>query len=109
MEKAKITFKQFIANKGATFAPDGKAITYASGYQVSIQDLKIMPTHSLTMTYIKRKLRAGYCLGVWIDKGLAYVDLSKRVSTKREAVELGNQNNQLSIWDWKKSCAISLG
>ena len=43
---------------------------------------------------------------VWIDGGKAYIDCSEYVSTKKQALKVGKERKQLSIWDWKNSNAI---
>ena len=40
-------------------------------------------------------------LGIWYASGIYYVDHSFRISTKREALEVGRQYSQISIYGWK--------
>lgn len=42
-------------------------------------------------------------VGVWIENGKAYVDISERIATKRRALEVGKERNQISIYDWKNN------
>ena len=98
------------ANKGATLDKAGTPLTYKSGYQVSAEDLAIIPAYRLRKAYLIDMLKAipaGSCLGVWIDGGKAYIDRSARISNKRLALKVGRQLNQISVWDWKASEAIA--
>ena len=49
------------------------------------------------MTMIKEY--KGNC-GVWFSEGIYYIDKSYRVSTKREAMQIGRECNQISILKW---------
>ena len=49
----------------------------------------------------------GEHLGIWIDNGKAYIDLSEHIATKREAMKAGKERKQLSIWNWKAGEAIA--
>lgn len=74
-----------------------KAIRYKSGWQVA--------THGKEVTNILEAVKlviyySGHC-GVWLSNGIFYVDCCKRVSTKKEALELGRTCNQISIYGWR--------
>ena len=105
------TLKAIKANNGATLNKAGEALDYPRGYQVSICDLEVIKARDLRKAHIVEmlgNLEAGECLGIWVDKGLAYLDKSKRFSNKREAVRFGKRNKQISIWDWGKKEAVYL-
>lgn len=105
-----ITLKAIKANNGATLDKQGNALNYKDGYQVSAEDLAIIPTYRLRKSQLIEMLKAlpvGSCLGVWIDNGKAYIDRSARISNKRLALKVGKQLNQLAIWDWKASKSIA--
>ena len=102
--------KDIKANNGATLNKQGESLSYSKGYQVSEKDLLIIPAYKLRKSQLIDMLNAlevGKCLGVWIDSGKAYIDCSEYISTKREALKLGRQRNQISIWGWKASEAIA--
>ena len=102
--------KDIKANKGATLSKQGESLSYSKGYQVSEKDLLIIPAYKLRKSQLIDMLNAldsGKCLGVWIDNGKAYIDCSEHIATKREALKLGKQRNQISIWGWKASEAIA--
>lgn len=102
--------KDVKANKGATLNQQGESLNYNKGYQVSERDLEIIPAYRLTKKHLIDMLNAlpvGANLGIWIDNGKAYIDQSVRMMNKREALKFGRANNQISIWNWKASEAIT--
>lgn len=102
--------KDIKANNGATLNKQGEPLAYTKGYQVSEQDLLIIPAYRLTkkqLITMLNELADGKCLGIWIDNNKAYVDCSEYINTKRQAMRLGKQRKQLSIWNWKASEAIA--
>jgi len=104
------TLKQIKLNNGITLDKTGLPLSYVSGYQVSEKDLEIIPAYKLTKKHLiemLNRLPVGANLGVWIDNGKAYVDCSQYIATKRQALKLGKQRKQLSIWNWKAGEAIA--
>ena len=90
------TLKKISDNGGLTLK-DGKPITYKSGWQVA--------TEGIETTDISEAMKAirgykGNC-GIWFSGGIWYIDKSKRVSTKKEALEIGRKCNQISILRWR--------
>lgn len=103
------TLKEIINNNGATINANGTLASYTRGYQVSICDLLTIKTRDLRKKDLKTLLKTigeNACLGIWIWQGLAYIDMSIMIKTKREALKIGKQNKQISIWDWKKQSAV---
>ena len=98
---------KILQNGGATINTRGEFVQLKSGYQVSVRDLGRVKTADLTEKMVRDVVEQGlqrgeYC-GVWIDGGFAYVDISKRISTKQEAMRLGREKKQLSILIWRKN------
>lgn len=86
-----------ITNNGGLTLKAGKPITYKSGWQVA--------TEGLETTDIKEAMKmikafGGNC-GIWLENGIYYIDKSHRVSTKREAMEIGRKCNQISVLRWR--------
>lgn len=101
----KSTIKSIKRNGGATINKYGVRVTMTTGYQVSKRDLLIVPEEELTKNMIIDALqmltsRSEY-VGVWIDGGYAYVDISCRIATKVKAMEMGRELNQLSVLRWR--------
>lgn len=89
------TLRKLENNDGLTLK-NGKIIIYKTGYQVA--------TEGIETTDIKEAMKAikafnGNC-GVWFENGIYYIDKSHRVTTKRDALQLGREKNQISILQW---------
>ena len=99
------TINSIKRNGGATINKYGVRVSMKSGYQVSKQDLLIIPVGNLNKLIlkelIKKLVKRGDYLGVWIDDGKAYVDISCRIATKSKAMEMGRELNQLSVLRWR--------
>ena len=75
---------------------NGKPIVYKSGWQVATEGLKTTdPIEAMKMI----KAYGGNC-GIWFSNGIYYIDKSHRVSTKKEALQIGRECNQISILKW---------
>lgn len=74
-----------------------KAIMYKTGYQVADYG-----TECKTVEEALKAIEAmnGDC-GVWYSDKTYYIDHSFRVNTKKEALTIGREHNQISILDWK--------
>ncbi len=82
-------------NDGMTLK-NGNKIVYKSGWQVATEGVECKTARD-AMNAVKAY--NGNC-GVWYSEGIYYVDKSKRVNTKREAMEIGRACNQISILKW---------
>lgn len=83
-------------NDGMTLK-GGKRIVYKSGYQVATEGIETRdPREAINAV----KAYGGDC-GVWFSKGIYYIDRSHRVTTKREALEIGRACNQISVLRWR--------
>lgn len=82
-------------NDGMTLKK-GNKITYKSGWQVATEGVECKTAREAINAV---KAYNGNC-GVWYSEGIYYVDKSKRVNTKREAMEIGRACNQISILKW---------
>ena len=84
-------------NDGLTLK-NGKIITYKTGYQVATEGIE---TRSARTAITQVKIYGGNC-GIWFSDGIYYIDKSKRIGTKKEALEIGRKHNQISILGWRK-------
>ena len=82
-------------NDGMTLK-NGNKIIYKSGWQVATEGVECKTARE-AMNAVKAY--NGNC-GVWYSEGIYYVDKSKRVNTKREAMEIGRACNQISVLKW---------
>ena len=90
------TLRKLTNNDGLTLK-NGKVITYKTGYQVATEGLET--TDQQTAMQIIRQYN-GNC-GVWFADGIYYIDKSHRVNTKREALQIGRECNQISVLNWR--------
>lgn len=89
------TLKKLANNDGLTLK-NGKLITYKTGYQVATEGLETADIQEAMKMIRNYK---GNC-GVWFSEGIYYIDKSHRVSTKKEALEIGRRCNQISVLKW---------
>lgn len=95
------TLKKLQNNDGLTLKK-GKIITYKSGYQVATEGVELRSMEE-AMKAIKNY--NGNC-GVWFSEGVWYIDKSRRISTKTEALKIGRNCNQISILKWANMSLI---
>ncbi len=83
-------------NDGLTLK-NGKPVVYKSGWQVATFGIETSnPREAMEAV----KAYGGNC-GIWFSDGIYYIDKSFRVNTKREALEIGRNHNQISVLGWK--------
>ena len=87
-----------LSNNGGLTLKNGRIITYKTGWQVATHGVEVKTARE---TIEAVKAYGGNC-GVWLENGIYYVDKSFRVSTKREALEIGRKHNQISIFGWAR-------
>ena len=90
------TLRKLKNNDGLTLK-NGKPIYYKSGWQVATEGIE---TRDQKEAMKAIKAYGGNC-GIWFSDGIYYIDKSKRVNTKREAMEIGRACNQISVLKWK--------
>ena len=83
-------------NDGLTLK-NGAPINYKSGYQVATEGIE---TTSQEEAIKAVRAYNGNC-GIWFAEGVYYIDKSHRVATKREALRVGRECNQISVLCWK--------
>lgn len=82
-------------NEGLTLKY-GKPTKYKTGWQVATSGIE---TKSPEEAIKAVKAYKGNC-GIWYSDSIYYIDQSIRVKTKREALNIGRQHNQISILRW---------
>ena len=90
------TIRKLTNNDGLTLK-NGKIISYKSGWQVATEGIE---TRDVREAINAVKAYNGNC-GIWYSEGIYYIDKSKRVSTKREAMTIGRACNQISVLCWR--------
>lgn len=90
------TLKALKNNDGLTLK-NGEKITYKSGWQVATEGVEC----STPVEAIKAVKQYDGTCGIWLSDGVYYVDKSHRVNTKREALQIGKECNQISVLRWR--------
>lgn len=89
------TIKKLTNNDGLTLRK-GKPINYKSGYQVATEGIE---TASPIAAINAVRNYKGDC-GIWYSEGIYYVDKCRRVATKRDALKIGKECKQQSVFKW---------
>ena len=82
---------------GGLTLKNGHIITYKTGWQVADYGYELK-TAEEAIACVRRL--SGNC-GIWYSGGIYYIDHSFRVNTKKEALMIGRQYSQISVWGWK--------
>lgn len=90
------SIRKLSENDGLTLKA-GRKISYKSGWQVATEGIEAKTARE-AMDAVKAY--KGDC-GIWYAGGIYYVDKSRRVNTKKEALNIGRACNQISILNWK--------
>ena len=90
------TLKGLVNNDGLTLKK-GKKIAYKSGWQVATEGQETTDVREAMQMV---KAYKGDC-GIWYSEGIYYIDKSHRVATKREAIRVGRECNQISVLCWR--------
>jgi len=91
------TINKLQNNDGITLK-NGQIVTYKTGWQVATDGVEVSTAREAINAV---KAFGGNC-GVWLADGIYYVDRSKRINTKREALAIGRACNQISIFGWAR-------
>lgn len=91
------SIKKLAENDGLTLKA-GKSIRYKTGWQVAVDGVVVnTPAEAIKAV----KTFGGNC-GIWFEKGIYYVDKGFRVNTKREALRIGKEHAQISVYGWAR-------
>lgn len=92
------TIRNLQDNEGLTLR-NGKIVEYKTGWQVGIQGVECHTPEEVSILLHKGLGRKGN-IGIWLSNGIYYVDISKRITTKQNALKVGKLMNQQSIYGW---------
>lgn len=92
------TIRNIAEGDGLTLR-NGKIIQYKTGWQVGIHGTECKTAEEVSAILHSPMGRKGN-VGVWLSNGIYYVDISKRIPTKKQALEVGSAMNQQSIYGW---------
>lgn len=91
------TIRNLCEGDGLTLR-NGKIVEYKTGWQVGLMGIECK-----TPEEVSKILHSAGCpksCGIWLENGIYYVDFSKRITTKKSAMALGEICNQISIYGW---------
>ncbi len=104
------TLKTILQNGGATINKNGQAVNFSRGFQVSKKDcyilkLKELETIRTAAAELLEELKGGEFLGLWVDGGKVYIDISQKINNFNKAKQKGLELAQISIFNWAtKNC-----
>ncbi len=101
----KNTLKSIIRAGGATLNKNGAMVDFCTGYQVSRRDCYTLNAENVNeiltaVNGLLNEIDAGEFVGIWVDSGLVYIDISERIPRLSDALRLGIERKQKSIFDW---------
>lgn len=102
---------EIIANGGATLDNNGKAVDFASGYQVSTKDcykLKVENINAIVSAVVRllADCKHGDFVGLWVDSGFCYIDKSEHIKNKRKALAVAKARKQKAIFEWSTKNSV---
>lgn len=108
--------KRIIENGGATLTSELKKADLKRGYMVSLEGAESQVKGNDYQAIIKAieekqeiiKDKDNLYIGLWLDGGIMYVDLSINIEDKVDALEFAKYNKQLAIYDITNNDSIYL-
>lgn len=99
------TVKKIIRNGGATLTKSGRAASFAAGYQVSFRDCFTLDASNVpnvceAINSLLKACNGSEFVGVWVDGGKVFIDLSEWIENRAEAMQAGRERSQLAIFEW---------
>ncbi len=104
-------------NGGITINEDYDRVMFIKGYQVSIDDMVKIPMSAVSTIVLAILLETVHKelertqrehIGLWVDNGTLYIDLSIRVLDLYDAMRIGAHYNQKAIYDWANCKSLEL-
>lgn len=93
------TIRNLQENEGLTLR-NGKIVEYKTGWQVGITGIECKTPEEVSVLLHNGIGRKGN-IGIWLSNGIYYVDISKRITTKQDALKVGAVMHQQSIYGWR--------
>ena len=105
MKKNKIDIKKIIIEGGATLNKHGEDFKADEGFMVSVFGAEFKTTdkeiakNKIEEYLEKIQTEEGLFVGVWLDEGEVYIDLSIHILDYNEALEVARNNKQKALFD----------
>ena len=108
--------KRIIKNGEATLTSELKQAELKRGFMVSLEGAESQvkgDDYQAIIKAIKEKQtiikdNKDLYIGLWLDNGIMYVDISINIEDRAEALEFGKKNKQLAIYDLTNNDSIYL-
>lgn len=108
--------KRIIENGGETLTKELKKADINGGFMVSLEGTETQAQgedYQAIKKAIEEKQeiikdKNNMYIGLWLDSGIMYIDISINIIDKVEALEFGKYNKQLAIYDLKNNDSIYL-
>lgn len=107
--------KEIIKNGGATLDTNYNNFNSSIGFMVSLfgyeTKLNINNIEGIKKEIENKKTEAkkrNAYIGLWVDNGLMYLDISKHIIDYNKALETARENEQLAVYDLKNDKSIYL-
>lgn len=99
-----------ILNGGGTFNKNFEPVKFGGGFQVGKKNILTGRIEELENEDILKniKLNAGEFLGLWLEKGILYIDISEHIEDLEHAKIIGQTRKEISIFDWAHEECIYL-
>lgn len=95
------TIRKLTDGQGLTLR-NGRMVEYKTGWQVAYTGVECKTPEEVSKLIHGNTLFASGNVGVWYENSIYYVDYSRRINTKKRAVEIGNACDQISIYSWNR-------
>ena len=93
------TIRNIQEGEGLTLR-NGKIVEYKTGWQVGVTGVTCKTPEEVS-TLLHSGLGREGNIGIWLSDGIYYIDVSKRITTKKDALQVGKVMNQQSIFGWR--------
>lgn len=107
-------YNKMIKNGGLTINRHMEELTHNIGYMVSVYGYeKKLNNFSFeevgkVVSEYQKIVKGALYIGFWIDDGVLYIDVSKYIYNKSQALKFGKQNKQIAIFDLEKQESITI-
>lgn len=108
--------KKLIKDGGATLTSELKKAELVNGFMVSLEGTEVQKNEN-DIEGIKKAIEEkqeiikdnkDLFIGLWLDGGIMYVDISINIKDKIDALEFAKRNKQLAIYDLENNDSIYL-
>lgn len=127
LERFKIQVLKAVNEGGITLGMSEKNFlrpcNYKQGYQVGgfsreilidVNDIKNFTNDEWIALYYEVQglspywERVGYNIGLWVNDGMLYIELSRRILGLKNAIGIATAKKQKAIWDWKNTQELTM-